>query len=143
MSVARRVQPTPSLIDRIDEKVDRLLGLGACWPWTGSTGQWGQPIVSIAKNVTTSPRVVGWEHIHGPVPEGRVVGISCGRPGCMNPEHWELRAHGDDVARFWEKTSKADGDACWEWIGSLAKHGGYAEMKSKGKKSGSLACKIR
>ncbi len=127
-------RPALTLIDRIDKKVDRLLGLGACWPWTGNTGQWGQPTISLGKYHTGSPRALGWEHIHGPVPQGRAVGVTCGRPGCMNPEHWELRAHGDDVARFWEKTRKAAGDACWEWTGSLAKHGGYAEMKSGGKK---------
>lgn len=109
-------------------------GPDECWPWTGAVGQWGHPRIAVDKKSGAVPRILLWEAEHGPIPEGRTLTTTCKQPACMNPAHWALRAYGDDAARFWEKVRKEPGDACWEWTASLAKHGGYAQMKRNGKK---------
>ncbi len=124
-----------SILERIERRVDRGGGPEACHPWLGGANKWGSPRFCVTKGKGGNPRAYGWEGLHGPVPAGKVVTTTCSNPRCMNPEHWELRAYGDDVARFWENVAKAPGDACWVWTASVQQDsGGYAQMKRLGKK---------
>lgn len=48
----------------------------------------------------------------------------------------------NDHDRFWSRVQKVDGDACWEWPGSLTRHGYGRVLRSLGDKKHSAAHRV-
>ncbi len=91
-----------------------------CWLWTGATGQKDGPVTTLKKKTLSTRRVI-WELEHGgvPLPRNRQVATTCKAAKCLNPAHLYLRPWMDDVTRFWTHVRKGEGDACWEWHGTM------------------------
>lgn len=119
-----------TLAEKVSQRSDRSGGLDGCWPWLGSLGHKGQPIVG-HDDRTYSVRRVVWEMAtKAPPAKTRWVRVTCGERTCVNPRHLALRVIHDVVARFWEHVKKAEGDACWLWVGDL--HRGYGKFHGYG-----------
>lgn len=102
------VHPLPSEIAEyldlekiIDTKVRRE---GECLHWEGGLSHTGMPVVSL--NVTSlSVRPLQYARHHGPVPDGLVVGVTCGRETCLEPAHliarkkWSIRSPNPEKPR--------------------------------------------
>jgi hypothetical protein len=115
--------PDPVLA-RFEARADRSGGPDACHPWTGGYGQYGSPTFYVRKGKSASARRWLWEHTYGPLEKTKWVTPACENLKCVNIRHLRLRAHNDDVTRFWEKVFKTD--TCWLWTGWL--HKGYGVM---------------
>lgn len=74
------------------------LGDNGCWNCTSHfcTND-GYPICTVNKKHRTVVRVL-YEHIFGPIGEGKVLRHACDNPRCINPLHLLLGSHADNVA---------------------------------------------
>ncbi len=108
------------LLERIEAKIDRSGGRGACHPWTGGLGQYGTPNISIGKRTISARRAL-WQIINGELPRTRQVIMTCDNRSCLNVDHMTLKPWMDPVTRFWARVNKTPG--CWEWTGIRTKEG--------------------
>lgn len=63
---------------------------GGCWLWTGATNSKGHPKIFTRRgdSKTTVPgRRVVYEAVHGEVPAGGLMTVTCECVGCLNPDH--------------------------------------------------------
>lgn len=120
-----------TLEERIRAKTDRSGGDDACWLWTGSVGNFGQPTVGY-RNFTLSVRREVWTLRTKARPEKhRLVTVTCGEKRCVNPKHLALRTVIDLVAKFWEKVDRRGPDECWLWKGNTNKSGYGRHYRNK------------
>lgn len=63
----------------------RTIDCGGCRLWQGSTNEKGHP-----KLHNKSARRAVWAAVNGPIPDGMLVTVNCGRAGCLEPKHLEL-----------------------------------------------------
>ena len=89
----------------IDAHLDRIIrdGLTDCWLWPGNvngggsrSSRGGYASVRVGGRMRQL-RVVLWERLHGPVPDGFVLGSLCRVRRCCNPDHAERRTHIENV----------------------------------------------
>ena len=66
------------ILARCDEDAD-------CMLWRGCQGRTNQP-----KTGNGSVRRIAWRLVHGKIPKGRLVTVTCGHSMCLNPEHLAL-----------------------------------------------------
>ena len=68
----------------------RCIEDGDCLIWKGKVSQSGQPIMW---SMTGRRKV--WSLVCGPVPDGKLIGVSCGCKLCLNPGHLALLSRAD------------------------------------------------
>ena len=114
VSAARREAPRAPTGARFWPKVDRSGGLGACWPWTGATGDRGYGHFWDGARYRHASRVA-WILTHedpGPL----FVLHRCDNPPCCNPAHLFLGTHQDNMDDMTEKgrwrNAVASGPGC-------------------------------
>lgn len=85
------------MLPRYESKIDRSGGPDACHPWlahrepkAGYGDFWFQGRMQRAHRV-------GWELLHGPIPEGLYLCHTCDNPPCQNPRHWFLGTPTDNA----------------------------------------------
>jgi hypothetical protein len=98
-------RPARPLIERYLEKVPADLPVNVCWPWQGMI----HPKTGYGYLIATKPEReagasanlrahrVGWVFHNGPIPDGLWVLHRCDYPRCINPEHWFLGTHADNM----------------------------------------------
>jgi hypothetical protein len=89
-------------IDRYRQKVDER-GPDECWPWLGGVNPSGHAVFTWDLPDGTRGQLAhrfGYEHHHGPIPEGQHIdhtchdprtcaeGTACSHRSCQNPAHW-------------------------------------------------------
>lgn len=104
--------------ERFENKTDRSGGEDACHLWKGAFGQFKTPTFMTGGKSLGARRWL-WEQINGPLPPKMWVTTTCKVKECVNPKHMTLRAHNDNLARFWEKVQKTE--TCWNWTGYAPK----------------------
>ena len=76
-----------------------------CWLWLQGTNPSGAPVASRRNESGKKPlfqlRRVVWEHRNGPIPEGKLVTVSCKHANCLM--HLELTTKAEVVRRQWTK----------------------------------------
>lgn len=117
------------LFERIDEKIDRSAGPGACWPWTGSRGGTGTPQISYGKRTTVVRRQL-WLREHRVLGVKRIIEMACLNRACVNVVHMRLKPILDVEATFWHNVEPGPLDQCWEWRGYRDKRN-YGGMKMR------------
>lgn len=78
-------RPKQDLIKRLGKKSRLDLSTG-CILWNGALTYGGYPVTEVTGKTVTVQRAV-WGHIHGPIPENRVVAQTCHNKLCINPAH--------------------------------------------------------
>lgn len=72
----------------------RKTGDDDCWQWTGqiSNSGYGRTMISDGEGGTrtVSAQTASYLAFFGPVPDGQLVGQSCGNRLCVNPDHLRL-----------------------------------------------------
>jgi hypothetical protein len=128
-------RPPLPLLDRVEAKIDKSAGPEGCWPWLGAKGGKGM-LTTTLRGKSLNVRRVIWEAIHGPVPAGMTVGITCDHRGCANPIHFTLIHFRSDAAvRFWSHVDKSAGpEACWPWKDAASFRNGYGMFRIGWKK---------
>lgn len=87
--------PHAPLLERIEAKLDRSGGPGACWPWTGRTNNKGYGVVGSGgkRGPLRYVHRAYYELIVGPIPDGlqidHVRARGCTMKHCANPAHLE------------------------------------------------------
>lgn len=71
--------------DRFWAKVDKRLGMDACWEWLGYRDVAGYG--RVRRNVENFAHRCAWHFTNGPIPEGRKVLHRCDNRPCCNPAH--------------------------------------------------------
>lgn len=123
--IVRRKTQAP-LADRLAARTDKSGGPDACWPWTGSLGQYNQPSLWEGGKTSSVRRIV-WELETKSKPtHPKVVSMNCGLTTCVNPKHMFLRTLGDMTAKFWERVDRRAPHECWPWTGGQIK--GYGRF---------------
>lgn len=97
----RRFKALPACIsqtqrDNLWRKVER----GApneCWLWAASTGASGYPRIWI-NNIDYCATRIAYLDFYGLQPGSQMVCHSCDTPMCMNPNHFFLGSHDDNMA---------------------------------------------
>lgn len=67
-----------------------------CWTWLGKTNGDGVPVKQFNGETLVARRWL-WAQLFGPIPDGMVVGLSCGNKACMNPFHFRMGSQADAV----------------------------------------------
>jgi hypothetical protein len=103
---------TRAMHKRFKELVDRSGGEDSCWPWLGKVRQdgfgifyveleddWEDPVVTAHSMawVLFSPMPIK------PVPQNKVISLSCGNKLCCNPKHMVFRTR-SEISRNGKKT---------------------------------------
>lgn len=96
-------------IDRYLAKIDDSAGPQGCWPWLACKNYRGYGLFWDGERLRIATRW-GWETHFGPIPDGMFVCHTCDRPSCMNPNHWFLGSHADNMADCVAKGRQAKGD---------------------------------
>lgn len=73
-------------------KVDK----SECVMWEGATSRGGYPVV-FRKGKTQLYHRWRWRQLHGPIPKKMCVCHRCDTPGCVNPDHWFLGTHQENM----------------------------------------------
>lgn len=80
----------PSHRPRTGEEIMRLYvpdqPNGQCWVWQGHLDRRGYGVVQHNGRPARAHRVI-YEHLVGPIPEGKILMHSCDNPPCVNPAH--------------------------------------------------------
>lgn len=71
---------------RLSDLKARVDEVGDCWLWRGAKGHGKDPRWSIGGKVFQARRVV-FELAHEIAPGKRQVGVNCGNPVCVHPDH--------------------------------------------------------
>lgn len=90
---------------------------GTCWIWTGHLDKHGYGVAHGPRpNGTRGPsrahRVV-YEHLVGPIPEGKILMHSCDNPPCVNPQHLTPATDAENIADMVRKGRSARGSKHW------------------------------
>lgn len=67
---------------------------GDCLIWDGFASTRQHPVMRLAGKIVQVRRAV-WAELHGSIPDGRIVRVTCGSPLCINPKHMMLTTHRD------------------------------------------------
>ncbi len=84
---------TPEQRERFWSRVDRLVGKGACWPWTGPKDWDGYGLFGVwdpsgRRRTTLRAHRVSYQLVYGTLPDN--LGLDhylCDDPGCVRPNH--------------------------------------------------------
>jgi hypothetical protein len=68
-----------------------------CWPWTGSTGQFGRPTWRMDGKYASPTRIV-YSLVKGEIADGLVVRHTCDNAKCCNHTHLELGTRSENEA---------------------------------------------
>lgn len=77
-------------------KYAKMCGSEECWPWTGTTDQYGYGRVVYMTHYFKAHRV-SYEMKYGPIPVGMIVRHKCDNPNCVNPNHLEIGTQKDNM----------------------------------------------
>lgn len=83
------------LVERMMTRVKYQHG---CWEWTGARDPKGYGYARNPHGTRMAHRIV-YEALVGPIPDGLVIDHLCRNPSCVNPDHMEVVAQGENVAR--------------------------------------------
>ena len=113
---------------RLSERRDESGGPFACWPRTHPNKRF-----HLTGAASTEIRRAAWLVHHGSLPPMyRWVEVICGNVLCLNPWHLAVLT---DEDRFWRYVKRNGPDACWPWIGPIAKYRrGYGQFKRDGRR---------
>ena len=84
-----------TLEERFWTKVNKK-GDDECWEWQACRNSDGYGSIGYKKSTALAHRV-SWELHFGPIPEGMQVLHKCDNPPCMNPNHFFLGTHTDNM----------------------------------------------
>ena len=75
-----------------------------CWLWTGVVDRKGYGQFRVGSQADSTRRLVkahrwAYEHLVGPIPEGRQIDHLCRVPWCVNPEHLEPVTNRENTVR--------------------------------------------
>lgn len=92
-----------------------------CWEWRGSRNYYGYGTFSAHRlgHVKSRAHRVVYEHIVGPIPEGKVLLHSCDNPPCVNPEHLRPGTRPENSADMVAKDRRLE----WEQRGMHCRNG--------------------
>lgn len=85
------------LADRYAVKIGPAT-IAGCRPWRGFRNPQGYGMIGTTAGQARLAHRVGWELLHGPIPDGMLVCHACDNPPCQSPEHWFLGTHADNMA---------------------------------------------
>jgi hypothetical protein len=74
----------------IDRRVSRETSAGdgkGCLLWQGSVNNRGLPKITINRWTSRSASRLQYIRHHGPIPQGKTIGWSCGNRRCLEPSH--------------------------------------------------------
>lgn len=80
------MNPSPSVISRFWDKVDKSGGPNACWLWMGGRNYDGYGIAFAGHGAMGAHRLA-YIIENGGVPAGLLVCHTCDNPSCVNPAH--------------------------------------------------------
>lgn len=111
---------TKSLIERLDEKIDKS---GDCWIWTGWKNDkgYGNIVIDGRRRRT---HIVSYELHVGDVPTGLELDHLCRNRACVKPEHLEAVTHQVNIARgmilkrldYCQRGHKLDDANSYYWV---------------------------
>lgn len=88
-------RPRP-LFERFWDKAEKTDS--GCWLWSGAMFPNGYPCFSINRGSVGAHRVA-YELANGPIPEGLTIDHLCRVKRCVNPDHLEAVAQGENTRR--------------------------------------------
>lgn len=97
-----------TLQQRFEAKFNRL-GADECWPWLAGKTLDGYGNFDVLGKSVGAHRVA-YELYVGEIPSGMQVLHSCDNPSCVNPDHFWLGTHADNMADKGRKGRVSVGD---------------------------------
>ena len=92
----RNIRLSDSEIGRFLAKVKDISSEISCWEWTGNKDKDGYGVFFLLRRNRRAHRVSYYAY-KGDIPKGFVVHHICKNPGCVNPNHLEVRSIYDNL----------------------------------------------
>ena len=91
-------------VEHMTRLLKRCVEDGDCLVWTGPVTNEGAPRIYV-KGISKSFRRLVWEMREGPIPKGKIVVGTCGRPNCI--EHLKLSTKAENLLLSLERPDAA------------------------------------
>ncbi len=102
------VRHHPPIEERFWNKTDKR-GPDECWPWKGSTNEWGYGQFYQDQERIKAHRW-SYKNFVGPIPEGKLVRHTCDNPRCVNHAHLIVGTSQDNSNDAVERGRMSKGD---------------------------------
>jgi hypothetical protein len=88
---------TKTMIERFHDSYMPVTETG-CWLWIGCKSSCGYPQIHTGQNKYRAAHRYSFELFKGPIPAGMCVCHKCDTPSCVNPDHFFIGTHAENMA---------------------------------------------